>query len=201
MVSENKGNPFVDLVFFVLQEVISVNFTGFWKPTLTVKEGNMTTDLYSKPTDKHQYLSPSSCLPKHCFTSIPFSQAIRVKRICSTVKLPSIAKDLILLSCRLAMENLCVLQLESALVTLVTTWFTLATASPCSHLPSLFRENIRHCSSSLERNWKKLNAGQVVSWTTRCSVPATYFCVHSFFCWMVGHFLLRIATCRSESRR
>ena len=34
MASENKGNPFVDLFFFVLQEVISVNFTGFWKPTL-----------------------------------------------------------------------------------------------------------------------------------------------------------------------
>jgi hypothetical protein len=32
-----------------------------------------------------------------------------------------IAKDLILLSCRLAMEHLCVLQLETALATLVTT--------------------------------------------------------------------------------
>jgi hypothetical protein len=37
-----------------------------------------------------------------------------------------IAKDLILLSCRLAMEHLCVLQLETALATIVTTWFTLA---------------------------------------------------------------------------
>jgi hypothetical protein len=37
-----------------------------------------------------------------------------------------IAKDLILLSCRLAIEHLCVLQLETALATLVTTWFTLA---------------------------------------------------------------------------
>ena len=37
-----------------------------------------------------------------------------------------IAKDLILLSCRLAMEHVCVLQLETALATLVTTWFTLA---------------------------------------------------------------------------
>ena len=37
-----------------------------------------------------------------------------------------IAKDLILLFCRLAMKNLCVLQLETALATLVTTWLTLA---------------------------------------------------------------------------
>ena len=59
---------------------------SFPDTTTTVKEGNMTTDVYSKPTDKHQYLSPSSCHPKHCFKSIPFSQAIRVKRICSTVE-------------------------------------------------------------------------------------------------------------------
>jgi hypothetical protein len=59
---------------------------SFLDTTTTVKEGNMTTDLYSKPTDKHQYLSPSSCHSKHCFTSIPFNQAIRVKRICSTVE-------------------------------------------------------------------------------------------------------------------
>ena len=37
-----------------------------------------------------------------------------------------IAKDLILLSCRLAIEHLCVWQLDTALATLVTTWFTLA---------------------------------------------------------------------------
>jgi hypothetical protein len=37
-----------------------------------------------------------------------------------------IAKDPILLSCRLAMEQLCVLYLETAFATLVTTWFTLA---------------------------------------------------------------------------
>ena len=37
-----------------------------------------------------------------------------------------IAKYLILLSGRLAMEHLCVLQFETAPATLVTTWFTLA---------------------------------------------------------------------------
>ena len=66
-------------------EVSKTNMS-FLDTTTTVKEGNMTTDLYSKPTDKHQYLSPSCCHHKNCFKSIPFSQAIRVKRICSIVE-------------------------------------------------------------------------------------------------------------------
>ena len=65
---------------------VSKTKMSFLDTTTAVKEANMTTDLYSKPTDKHQYLSPISCHPKHCFKSIPFSQAIRVKRICSTVE-------------------------------------------------------------------------------------------------------------------
>jgi hypothetical protein len=63
---------------------VSKTKMSFLDTTTTVKEGNMATDLYSKPTDKHLYLSPSSCHPKTCFKSIPFSQAIKVKRICST---------------------------------------------------------------------------------------------------------------------
>jgi hypothetical protein len=60
---------------------VSKTKMSFLDTTTTVKEGNMTTNLYSKPTEKHQYLSPSSCHPKHCFKSISFSQAISVKRI------------------------------------------------------------------------------------------------------------------------
>jgi hypothetical protein len=40
---------------------VSKTKMSFLDTTTTVKEGNMTTDLYSKPTDKHQYLSPSRC--------------------------------------------------------------------------------------------------------------------------------------------
>ena len=40
-------------------------------------------DVYSKPTDTHQYLLPSSCHPKHCARNIPYSQALRIRRICS----------------------------------------------------------------------------------------------------------------------
>jgi hypothetical protein len=65
---------------------VSKTKISFLDTITMVEEGNMTTDLYSKPTDKHQYLSPSSCHPKHCFKSIPLSQAIRIKRICFTVE-------------------------------------------------------------------------------------------------------------------
>ncbi len=52
--------------------------------TTVILEGNkLHTDLYTKPTDTHQYLSPQSCHPRHCTSSIPYSQSLRIKRICS----------------------------------------------------------------------------------------------------------------------
>lgn len=48
-----------------------------------LREGNLETDLYTKPTDTHQYLLTTSCHPKHCKDSIPYSQALRLRRICS----------------------------------------------------------------------------------------------------------------------
>ena len=41
------------------------------------------TDLYTKPTDTHQYLHRQSCHPPHCKRSIAFSQALRLRRICA----------------------------------------------------------------------------------------------------------------------
>ena len=46
-------------------------------------EDRISTDLYTKPTDTHQYLLPTSCHPKHCCKNIPFSLALRLRRICS----------------------------------------------------------------------------------------------------------------------
>ena len=54
-------------------------------PDVTVmKKGNqLIPDLYIKPTDTNQYLYASSCHVSHCKKSIPFSQALRLNRICS----------------------------------------------------------------------------------------------------------------------
>ena len=43
----------------------------------------ISVDLYTKPTDTHQYLLPTSCLPKHCCKNVPYSLALRLRRTCS----------------------------------------------------------------------------------------------------------------------
>ena len=50
---------------------------------VSVKDGSIETDLYTKPTDKHQYLLVSSCHPQHTKRAIPFSLALPLHRICS----------------------------------------------------------------------------------------------------------------------
>ena len=48
-----------------------------------IESGKLIVDLYSKPTDKHQYFLPSSFHPKHRIEHIPYSLALRIRRICS----------------------------------------------------------------------------------------------------------------------
>ena len=43
----------------------------------------ISVDLYTKPTDTHQYLLPTSCHPKHCCKNVSYSLALRLRRICS----------------------------------------------------------------------------------------------------------------------
>ena len=56
--------------------------------TLT-DDGTISTDLYTKPSDTHQYLHMNSCHPYHAKKAIAFSQATRILRICSD---PTIAQ-------------------------------------------------------------------------------------------------------------
>jgi hypothetical protein len=61
----------------------SVNFLD---TTVSLEsDGTLKTNLYCKPTDSHNYLHYSSAHPKHCKTSLPYSQFLRVRRICSNI--------------------------------------------------------------------------------------------------------------------
>ena len=43
----------------------------------------LTTDLFCKPTDTHQFLHKKLCHPWHTKKAIPYSQALSYRRICS----------------------------------------------------------------------------------------------------------------------
>ena len=65
---------------------ISNTTISFLDTSSSLSEGVLSTDLYSKPTDTNQCLLPSSCHLPHVTKSIPYSQALRIRRICSTNK-------------------------------------------------------------------------------------------------------------------
>ena len=46
-------------------------------------DGSLYTDLYCKPTDAHNYLAFDSAHPEHVKRSLPYSQLLRVRRICT----------------------------------------------------------------------------------------------------------------------
>ena len=51
-----------------------------------IKDGKITTDLYVKDTDRHQYLHYTSAHPYHTKKSVIFSQALRLSRLCTYEK-------------------------------------------------------------------------------------------------------------------
>ena len=61
----------------------SSSSVAFFDTTVSLKDGKISTDLYVKPTDTHQYLLSSSCHPYHTKRSIPYSLGLRLRRICS----------------------------------------------------------------------------------------------------------------------
>ena len=63
---------------------ISTNTVNFLDVTIT--EDHLETGLYRKPTDTFKYLHYKSFQPGHQKKSIPYTQFVRVRRICSNKK-------------------------------------------------------------------------------------------------------------------
>ena len=88
---EHREEKLKDFIKHLNEKHPTIKFTAEWSETLinfldvavSLIGGKVTTDLYVKPTDSHQYLHSSSCHPYHCKKGIPYSQALRLNRICS----------------------------------------------------------------------------------------------------------------------
>ena len=62
----------------------------FLDVSVSLQSEKLHKDLYCKPKDKLQYLCYTSCHPKHTKNSLPYSLALRLRRICSTDELFSL---------------------------------------------------------------------------------------------------------------
>ena len=77
----NKFHPNLSFTYETSKE--RVNFLGL---NVSLRNGATSTDFYVKPTDRHQYLPYKSSNVEHIKTSIPYNQALRLSRICSSEK-------------------------------------------------------------------------------------------------------------------
>ena len=57
---------------------------SFLDVRVVVEDSLFHTDVYSKPTDTHQYSNYKSCHPPHVKRGILCGQALRFKRICDS---------------------------------------------------------------------------------------------------------------------
>jgi hypothetical protein len=64
---------------------ISQTKVTFLDTLVTIEDDQLVTNLYCKPTDSHNYLRYNSAHPQRCKDSIPFSQFLRIRRICSKI--------------------------------------------------------------------------------------------------------------------
>ena len=78
---EYLNNCLPSIKFEMDQSITQIHFLDV---TVSIDEQhNIQTDLYTKPTDSHNYLNYNSAHPRHCRDGIPYSQFLRLKRICS----------------------------------------------------------------------------------------------------------------------
>ena len=59
---------------------------SFLDTLIKICDNQIVTDLYTKPTDSHNYLVYKSSHPQRCKDSIPYSQFLRIRRICSDIQ-------------------------------------------------------------------------------------------------------------------
>ena len=86
--SREKLNLFIDSVNSFHPALkytweISENSLAFLDIQLSINDNGLSTSVHYKPTDSHNYFLHSSSHPQHVKNAIPFSQFLRLRRLCS----------------------------------------------------------------------------------------------------------------------
>ena len=81
-ITMNNTTPYQNLENSDNCECATQDSILFWDTSLRNEKGPIVSDLYKKPTDCNQYLLTNSTHPPDCITNIPFSLALRIKRVC-----------------------------------------------------------------------------------------------------------------------
>ena len=89
--SEHELNEFVAYLNNCLPSIKftmekSMEEVNFLDTTVKIVNQRIETDLYCKPTDAHNYLLYKSAHPRNCKDSIPYSQFLRIRRICTKIE-------------------------------------------------------------------------------------------------------------------
>ena len=78
----NSVVPFIKFT----HKISSASVKFLYTKVMRDSNGNISTDVYHKPTDMHQYLHCMSGHPPHLKHSIPYSQALRFRRTCTSTR-------------------------------------------------------------------------------------------------------------------
>ena len=74
----NNFNPSIKFTYEISQES-----TPFLDILIQLNEGHLSSSVYYKPTASHAYLDYRSSHPLGTLNSIPYSQFLRLRRLCS----------------------------------------------------------------------------------------------------------------------
>ena len=77
----NAANSFHPALKYTWE--ISENSLAFLDIKLSINHNGLSTSVHYKPTASHNYLLHSSSHPQHVKNAIPFSQFLRLRRLCS----------------------------------------------------------------------------------------------------------------------
>lgn len=119
------------------------------------KDNSISTTLYQKPMNKHEFVHFDSNHPRHLLKSLPFSCGLRIKRTCSNTRVQEIELNHLMIKFRNRGYPLSVIQQTlSKLAKIDRNILLMPKSSILVHFLTLHNPNLLHGESRVQRNSK-----------------------------------------------